>query len=237
MASIGTPEGKQFAKILNSLTTQRGMQGSAHYFVCSFSPFGDDLGQWRAYADNGRGFALEFDGPTLEKGFIGRGVPGTEEYAATFPITYNDPLLADLARNITGSMLDLISLPRGKNLNDNALTSYTAQLAISFLVEAAHAGIFFKHPAYRTEQEFRFLETYSVDTPPSVERRARRNSFVEYREFDWKGLAPGGLKRIIVGPATDQVKAAQFATDCLRLYHPEPKSVIIGRSTIPYRAM
>lgn len=30
------------------------------YYIASFSRVGNDLGQWRAYADNGRGFAIGF---------------------------------------------------------------------------------------------------------------------------------------------------------------------------------
>jgi hypothetical protein len=41
-----------------------GIEEAAHYFVCCFSKEGDDLGQWRAYADNGRGFAIGFDATT-----------------------------------------------------------------------------------------------------------------------------------------------------------------------------
>lgn len=35
----------------------------AHFFVASFSQNGDDLGQWRAYGDDGRGIALGFERP------------------------------------------------------------------------------------------------------------------------------------------------------------------------------
>jgi hypothetical protein len=43
----------------------------AHFYVCSFSKSGNGLGQWRAYADNGRGFALGFDAAPLEQAFAG----------------------------------------------------------------------------------------------------------------------------------------------------------------------
>ena len=34
------------------------IEGIAHFFVCCFSQNGDELGQWRAYADDGRDLAF-----------------------------------------------------------------------------------------------------------------------------------------------------------------------------------
>jgi hypothetical protein len=48
---------------------QHGIPQVANMFVLSFSEAGDDLAQWRAYADNGRGFALGFDAHMLEQAF------------------------------------------------------------------------------------------------------------------------------------------------------------------------
>ena len=36
-------------------------EAASHFFICCFSGDSDDLGQWRAYDDNGQGFALAFD--------------------------------------------------------------------------------------------------------------------------------------------------------------------------------
>ena len=52
--------GGEFPKILCDDFT-RGFDGMVQmfgFFVASFSRNGDDLGQWRAYGDNGRGFAI-----------------------------------------------------------------------------------------------------------------------------------------------------------------------------------
>ena len=35
-------------------------QSTLEFFIASFSRCRDDLGQWRSYADNGRGFAIGF---------------------------------------------------------------------------------------------------------------------------------------------------------------------------------
>jgi hypothetical protein len=231
------PESKAFAKQLTGFAEQKGIQGSAHFFVCSFSSCGDDLGQWRAYADNGRGYALGFDAMVLEKGLTKgeTSVPNVHSYAAAFPISYKDHELADVHRQIIEKMLGLISLPHGKNLHSSAIASYRIDLFLSLMLHTMHAALFFKHKAYDTEKEYRFLQTYSVTAPPlEMKFRARPYSLIRYKEFDWRSVASSALKQIVVGPAADHKKASQFARDCLRLYH--RKTVPITCSAIPYRA-
>jgi hypothetical protein len=50
--------------------------------------------------------------------------------------------------------------------------------------------LFYKHEAYRNEQEYRFLQLHRGDVPaPDVKFRSRPYSLVRYREFDWKSVA------------------------------------------------
>lgn len=86
---------------------QHGVERSAHFFVLSFSADGDDLDQWRAYADNGRGYALGFDGKMLEDAFIkrnGNPIPNN----STYHVTYDENVLADIHRRIIDKMFHLI---------------------------------------------------------------------------------------------------------------------------------
>lgn len=238
MVANGPPESRKFAEHLTAFAQQRGIQGSAHFFVCSFSSCGDDLGQWRAYADNGRGYALGFDTTALENGFTkgGTPLPNTDTYTAAFPITYKDAELAKIHRRIIEKMLSLISLPRGRNLQSAAIDSFMTDLSVSLMTHTVNAALFFKHEAYDNEREYRFLQAYRHDAPPSeMKLRARRYSLIKYKEFDWRSVSAGALKRIVVGPAADHEKASQFARDCLRLCHAE--TVEITRSGIPYRAV
>jgi Protein of unknown function (DUF2971) len=63
------PEVARFATMLEQFDIDGGIEAARHLFVCCFSSDDDDLGQWRAYADNGQGFALGFDTDELEDGF------------------------------------------------------------------------------------------------------------------------------------------------------------------------
>ena len=75
----------------------QAMTGSAknfaHFFVCCFSNIGDELGQWRAYADEGRGYAIGFDAQVLETAFVNASSSTSDQYS-TFPVTYDDESLS-----------------------------------------------------------------------------------------------------------------------------------------------
>lgn len=233
-AADGPPESQVFAKHFSAFH-QAGMQGSAHYFVCSFSADGNDLGQWRAYADNGRGYALGFDAKALEDIFTkenGVAIPNN----CTFSVTYKDAVLADIHRKMIDSMFDLISLPRGKHMESATRNTYMKELSVTLSVHVLRAALFFKHEAYRNESEYRFLQIHRADVPPpEVKRRYRSYELVKYREFDWKRVQAGALKQIVVGPAADPTKATRFAADCLAACNVENVEVV--RSGIPYRAV
>jgi hypothetical protein len=209
------------------------IRDTAQYFICSFSSSGDDLGQWRAYADNGHGFALGFDASILDSLFEMQckdPIPNT----ASFPISYEDDKLATIHGDLVSRMFGLISLPRGRNLSDAVLNAYMANLTVLLASHAMHACLFFKHQCYKNEQEYRFLKVHEADPAlAGVKVRMRPYSIVKYLEFDWKSDNSGALKRIIVGPAANPEKASRFAKDCLHMFC--SGSISVDRSQVPYR--
>jgi hypothetical protein len=114
-AAAGPPESQTFARVFEAFAPEGAIQKIAHFFVCSFSAHGDDLGQWRAYADNGRGYALAFEARTLEKEFVAQTVMPPFSNG-TFPVLYDDARLSGIYGQIVDSMFQLISLPRGRSL-------------------------------------------------------------------------------------------------------------------------
>ncbi len=234
MAEKHLPETQLFAKLFSHFV-QDGLRSTADYFVCAFSTDDDDLGQWRAYADNGRGYALGFDADILANGFAkkdGNQIPNN----STFHITYDDVGLEKLHRQIIESMFDLISLPRGRKLDETSVNAFTMELSVLLSINVLQAALYFKHKAYENEKEFRFLQLYGTDAPSlEVKQRFRTNELVRYKEFDWKHLQAGVLKQIVIGPGADRKKATQFVTDCLTAF--EIGNVEIQHSNIPYRAI
>ena len=234
MADNGPSESRIYSKLFSDFH-QRGMEGTAHYFVCSFSSDDDDLGQWRAYADNGRGYALGFDGKALEELFTKQGeVPIPNN--CSFQVTYNDAVLAGIHRRLIDSMFGLISLPKGKNMDEGAIRAYLKKLSVDLSLYVLRTALFFKHEAYKNESEYRFLEIHRADIPPpDVKRRYRSYEAVKFREFQWKRLHLGSLKKIVIGPAADREKATLFAADCLKVC--DLGGVEVVCSEIPYRAI
>ena len=235
-AASGPPESKTFSQQFERFLVDEGIAVAAHYFVCSFSAAGDDLGQWRSYADNGRGFALGFDTASLEDAFIkASGLPTSSN--STFRVKYSDETAARLQNDIIAKMFHLISLPHGKKLDGATLHEYMGELLVLTWMHCLRAALFFKHEAYANEVEYRFLQLHMAGphAPPAVKYRTRPYEPVQYREFDWRTAAANSLKKIVIGPAADKTKATLFAKDCLNAYH-AAATVEVVSSVIPYRS-
>jgi hypothetical protein len=170
-AREGPPEMEQFAK--NTIAMLRGeIEQIAHFFVCCFSKSPDDLGQWRAYADNGRGFAIGFGAPMLERMFCRLGddpVPGH----MTFPVTYDDDQLREMYGRIIAMVAPLVSAPRGRDLSADEINDYMSDVMLSLCVPIIRAALFFKHKAYENEQEYRFFQLHRAGPVPDLKFRGR----------------------------------------------------------------
>ena len=211
------------------------LQVSAHFFVGSFSSDKDDLGQWRAYADNGRGYTVGFDTKVLETAFVGAG-DISHCSNNTFPVTYDDAHLGSIHHQFVEMIFPLITLPNGRQLSQEVMTEYLTELRVVLAKQVARSALFYKHEAYSNEKEYRFLQLHRADVPPpGMKFRARRYSLVKYTEFDWRSVAPDALKRIVIGPSADRQRAVQFARDCLRSYHAGEAEITLSK--IPYRAV
>lgn len=224
------PIHETFVNGFSNFVDHGGLGAAANFFTCSFSLANDDLGQWRAYADNGRGYALGFDAKELDESFIA----DPKNNPSTFLITYSDAKLDELFWEIINAGMALIGLPRGKGLTPQQARIYMVQFSTMFSVLFLNASLYFKHEAYKNEEEFRFLQTYRKDLPPNHKIRSRPYSMVRYREVNWKTVAAKSLRRIVIGPAADITKARQFAEDCCKEFYASPVEII--QSRIPYRA-
>jgi Protein of unknown function (DUF2971) len=234
-AADGHRSTKVFAQAFEKIWTQGGLQASAHFFVGSFSSSGDELGQWRAYADNGRGYTLGFDTKVLEHAFAGSSdIPRYSN--STFPVTYNDAQLAGIHHQFVEMIFPLITLANARPLPHEVTTEYLTELSVVLATRVAQSVLFYKHEAYSNEQEYRFLQLHRGDMPPpEVKFRARPYSLVRYREFDWRSFAPDALKRIVIGPFADHQRAVQFASDCMRAFRAGEAEITFSK--IPYRAV
>jgi Protein of unknown function (DUF2971) len=112
-AAEGPPQSRIFAQQFERFLINDGIDAVAHYFVGCFSAAGDELGQWRAYADNGCGFALAFDTALLEDAFV-KAAESPTSNGSTFRVVYDDAMAARMHTQIIDAMFHLISPPRAR---------------------------------------------------------------------------------------------------------------------------
>jgi hypothetical protein len=235
-ASSGPKEAKVFSEWFDHALSGN-VETSAHYFVCCFSKTDHDLGQWRAYADDGRGYAIGFDADLLEQAFLKAGAAFSILHS-TFPVTYDDKRLRDIYEQYMEKFIPVISAPKGMGLDSAVVTKFLKKLSAKLANSCLFVSTYFKHEAYKNEEEYRFLQIYEAERAvPGLKIRSRPYSLVKYREFDWKGVAAESVKEVIAGPAGDQKVAFNFANDCLREYPTALGITSIKRSEIPYRSV
>jgi hypothetical protein len=120
-------------------------------------------------------------------------------------------------------------------LPNEVVEAYMQELRISLALQVFRTALFFKHPAYVNEQEYRFMQLYPINRPPTaVKFRSRPNMLLRYQEIDWKSVAPDALKDIVIGPGTEPRIGGRFVDDCLRAYFPTAQPHV-SLSGIPYR--
>lgn len=237
--AAGSDDGrvKLFLELLVDMFRQENFADALDFFVACFSRARDDLGQWRAYADNGRGFAIALppslftvtDRPAdgLLPEFVGpvryNGPQLVERYALPLKtavrlfqsaVDHDRELLADKAIGIPFMQLlarEVIASP----LIWNCLTS--------------------KHPAYAHEQEVRLVILgESAKLAPLISTRFRSSEIVPYIAQPKDLRSPHGISEIVVGPAApaDTERTLRTMLDSVGLTW----AIDIRRSEIPYRA-
>ena len=231
MADVGPPESNLFSGQFSTLLSQSGVESVAHCFTCSLCKAGDDPNMWRDYAENERGFALEFDGPLLEEIYTKHpdGLPVVNN--STFPVAYDDAKLRGMLGKIIDAAFPLISAPYGRGLSSEKNRIYIRELWLTVAVHTLRCGLFFKKEKYSIEQEYRLLQVFRGDQAvPSVKLKPCSN--FRYREFDWKSRDLAALRRITVGPTAEEGTENSVR---LLLSACGFSGVAVDRSSIPYR--
>jgi hypothetical protein len=205
------------------------------FFIASFSRARDDLGQWRAYSDNGRGFAIGF-APRLFR--ISDPVPDRlPEFVG--PIRYNTddvcgPHKAALEQAVTiflDTVNDNADLMRDKTVGIPFMDQFVRETIAQPLVWNCLTS---KHPAYAHEQEVRLvIMGVAGRLSPHVMTRLRGSEIVPYIAHSMPLREPNHIDEIVVGPAAppDAERTVRTLLSSLGL---DP-NIPVSRSDIPYR--
>jgi hypothetical protein len=226
-------ECKTLAESFASFASDGIQKIARRYYTCSFSMHGDELGQWRAYADNGRGLSVGFRTETLLNALLqDRNGPERPIIGA---INYDTDEARDAQHRLARLAADLLRVPESHNLDSNSTDFYRLQLIIYLSLHTLRHALFTKHPAYKNEHEIRILQMFGEnENLREVKFRPRSYELIPYREFDWKISNSDVIKEIIIGPAADQNKATHFVNECLRMSG--NANVNLRYSSVPYRA-
>jgi len=225
------PATREFADRIIEIINVGDMDKIASFYVACFSCDKEDLGQWRAYGDNGNGYAIGFDRKLLENAFIGQ-----DGHNETFPISYDEDELCEIYKQIVKEVLLLTEMPEGKDLSNAIIKKFIKQLFLNLTILIFRVAVLFKHKAYENEKEYRFLKVRGVNEPnDDLEYRTRLNSVIRFTELHWKIEGQDILREIVIGPAADKILATSSANNCLRAAGFDPDSINISKSKIPYR--
>jgi Protein of unknown function (DUF2971) len=228
---------RQFLKHFADLTRHDNFSGTLEFFIASFSRARDDLGQWRAYADNGRGFAIGF-APRLF-----RIVEPIRDRLPEFvgPVRYKiDEVCARPAAALEQAVAIFL-----ETVNANANLTQDKAIDIPFMDKFVREIIAqpliwhcltSKHLAYEHEQEVRLLLMGMREClSPHVTTRLRSSELVPYIAHPMPLREPHHIAEIVVGPAAppDAERTVRTLLASLGL---DPK-IAVGRSDVPYRSL
>jgi hypothetical protein len=160
--------------------------GSAYYsYIACFSPEYNLDSQWKHYADEGRGCALEFSFEAVRDN-----ADGGKAYGWT-PMEYDEDVQREQATRTIDFAIDVLRRER-TDLTRQEVDEYWKCAAFSYLV----CGTRFKRPTYSSEKEWRIF--MSRPTRDGASYRTGTNGQIPYLTLP---LASNIVTGLIKGPA------------------------------------
>lgn len=200
--------------------------GMEHFCTC-FSANGDLLSQWRAYADDGRGFAVGFQTRSLKHyaNAFRRMIYGPSEQMA-----YLKELFVGLG-NIVKDHLRLFELsPEDQSSSGQTARNWLSVRLGECLTELA---FYSKHDSFKEEDEWRIYAS-SAD----LEFRVSQGRIIPYITVDMSSRQNAKLmpiKEIILGPRNDRLDAERVLMYMASEYGYGNGGINIYSSKAPYR--
>jgi hypothetical protein len=221
----------------DTVTSLKEAHGSGRFgfWIFSASLSDDHLGQWRSYADDGRGACLGFSLEKFNMVELAKLFPHALN-PIRFPTNYDEGRLrANLQRYVDGGLdilAEIDAAARADPWRDELFV-------LSLLNDGFYANaILSKHVAYEQEREYRLLisgERERIGESNHHHLRERNREIVGFLKLpipEWR--RPGVLTHIRIGPAAPNQLMDQLRGTLAKLGIPIPQ---IDRSDIPYRSV
>jgi hypothetical protein len=228
---------KAFIKTFTDMFKHANFQATLEFFIARFSRCRDDLGQWRAYADNGRGFAIGFS-PLMFS--VTENPPDDRPGEFVGPVGYTGREVLEPFRAPIQKAAEIFSAAMETNPNiaqNEVVRSMFMQALVRDLIASPMIWrcLTLKHPAYEHEREVRLL---IMGTPealrPYVATRFRGSEIVPHIAQAMPIRERNSIIEIMVGPAAppDTKRTLQTMLTSLGVVVD-----FIHHSEIPYRAV
>ena len=215
-----------FARVLPRMLEDT--PGDVHrYYVASLSKKRNDLGQWRAYADNGHGFMIGF-APELFQ--VSSNADNMNEKYFVVRVNYDRAQVASRHREVIRMALQAM-----RRAPQTEWRLITVEAALLLLIGSVLA----KHQGYGIEDEIRLVLVNELRwVAPCIKTRARGTSLVPFVDCELLKYSSRPITEIMIGPtgksnardAVKQLLANQEATSPTGC--PGPPVI---RSLIPYQ--
>lgn len=211
-------------------------------FVACFSLSNDDLGQWRAYADNGRGACLGLSDAIFRETAASE---NPVENHFLIKVSYDEASARaeqKLAVERAVSILRDEVIRHAANDSEDRGRQFLIDLSTTLSTQILFNTLGFKHPAYIAEQEVRLLIIAERDAVKShVQIRHGNGRLVPYISCP---ISPsfrdaGTISSIAVGPASLPTSEDSVGKMLDAFGYPrnqDGSQIRIVRSPIPYRA-
>jgi hypothetical protein len=226
-----------FLQCMADMLSHKNFSTVFEFFIASFSRERDDLGQWRAYADNGRGYAIGF-APSLF-GIVEKPERKPNENVFVGPVLYEMDVVIARHRlaidEAAGIFLDTVDryaeLVRDKKVGIPFMQDFARAVIASPLIWNCLTS---KHPAYAHEREVRLVILgQKAKLAPFIATRLRGSEIVPYIAHPLPLRQPHKIVEVVVGPAAP-ADAERTVRTVLNSFGADP-DIQIGRSGIPYR--
>jgi hypothetical protein len=230
---------KFFCSMLADLLNVGNMTQTLEYLLASFSYERNDLGQWRAYASDGRGFALGL-APHLFAVEEEKPDQKPNEKIGVYPIEYGRARARERHYEIIKKAADIFEHTVNKHedlMQDEIALAFTDNYVKHVMAGATiFVSLTSKHEAYQHEREVRLMMLgVRSKFEPYIETRVRNDELVAFVRHPMPLIKePGSIVEIVTGPCVG-VDAEHAVRSLLNSAGIDP-SVPIRPSGIPYRA-
>jgi hypothetical protein len=210
------------------------------FYVASFSSDADELSQWRAYGDDGKGFAIGF-GPEIFKPSedgVEKATVKPIEAMVVGKVIYETHVAAAGHKAAIQQTVKIIeeSIANKVVTSEEETTELLKALSVALSIPFIWGAATTKNAAYKAEQETRMLIINTAKLlAPFVDTRVRGSDLVPYIPYQLGFGETRGINNIVIGPSAD-VRTSDAVGSLLARRGISDK-VDVRRSFIPYRSV